>query len=396
MTFTTKVTSVLSGYVDYATYATFCMAAFALVLFARDRAWPDLATFAAALCLCVTTKSTALLGCGLLVAASVPLLARRTGYGRALLAAGLLTAVIGASPFLTSWIQYGSPVYPYQTFDPKAVTFDMTGDDFAFNADAAGMGRLARLCYAWLSPGLTVAAIRLLTGNPGFSPSFSGCGGAEVSGPGLWFNALLLASFLLLAASPKNRVTGLCAVIFATACLVPLNVIGYARYVPQLWMIFPLAVLNFASAPGNAAAGRRLRLLRRAVVVLSAAVLAALAGLSLLRTLAFQGRMLVEERLRQNLIASFPADRPVRVSAGGYRFTNVQRFRQAGRTLVKAADGEADTVLEPETALPRFDTHPEIRADLDARFPLCNGVRSLFVTFRWADVFRNLPRPLRQ
>ena len=132
------------------------------------------------------------------------------------------------------------------------------------------------------------------------------------------------------------------------------------------------------------------------LVVLSAAVLAALAGLSLLRTLAFQGRMLVEERLRQNLIASFPADRPVRVSAGGYRFTNVQRFRQAGRTLVKAADGEADTVLEPETALPRFDTHPEIRADLDARFPLCNGVRSLFVTFRWADVFRNLPRPLRE
>ena len=52
---------------------------------------------------------------------------------------------------------------------------------------------------------------------------------------------------------------------------------------------------------------------------------------------------MVAERCRQDLIATVPKE--VRVDESFYRYMTVQRFRQAGITMRKAADGDCDTVV---------------------------------------------------
>jgi len=392
LTFSTKITSFLAGQVDYSTYAAFCVSALSLFLYIHDRKLSDLLKFAASTCICVSAKSNGLLCSGVLVLMTLPLLFRRPAYWRTLFWTGACVMIVGASPFLTSWIHYGSPIYPFLTFDPKVPAFDITGNDFSFNADALSMGYFSRMCYAWISPKLTIAAIRLF--NPDFNPVFSGCGGTSLAGQGLWFNALLLISVVLLAVSRKNLVTWLCVVIFVSSNFAPLKFIGYARYFPQIWAIFPLAALNFACTTGDASNGRLRQCTRRAVIVVLAFVLASLSGLSLLRTAAYQGRMLVQERFRQDLIASFLQEQPVKVNARDYRFTTLRRFEQADRTLVQSVDGEVDTEMQPDSALPCFDTHPEVYADLNARFPFCDDVKSLLFRFKWLEVANYFPHVL--
>ncbi len=391
LTFSTKITSFLAGQVDYSTYASFCISALMLLLYVRDRRLSDLVGFAVSTCICMSSKSTGILCCAVLVTMTLPLLYKRIGYWRALFGIGVVVALVGASPLLTAWIQYGSPFYPSMTFNPSVEVVDIT-NDFTGNADALSMGYLSRMCYAWVSPKLTVAIIRLLDGNPNFSPTFSVCGG--VAGAGLWFNCLLALSVVLLAASRKNTVTWLCVIIFVSANFAPLKYIGYSRYFPQIWAIFPLSVMNFICTAKNGETWQRMKAVRRIASVGVVLILSGLSGLSLLRTLAYEGRMLAQERLRQDLIATFPCDRSVRVDDGDYRFTTVKRFEQAGVRLVKSADGEVDTVMQSNSALPCQDTHPKVYEDLNNRFPICDGVKTLFCTFRWCEVFENIPHVL--
>ncbi len=391
LAFSTKITSFLAGQVDYSTYASFCISALMLLLYIRDGRLPDLVGFAVSACICMSSKSTGVLCCAVLVAMTMPLLFRRIGYWRTLFGIGVVVAVVGASPLLTAWIQYGSPFYPSMTFNPNVEVVDITSD-FTGNADALSMGYLSRMCYAWVSPRLTIALIRVLEGNPDFNPVFSVCGG--VAGQGTWFNCLLAMSVALLAASRKNTVTWLCVIIFVSSNFAPLKYIGYSRYFPQIWAIFPLSVMNFICTAKDCEMWRRMKVVRRAVSAGVVLILCGLSGLSFLRTLAYEGRMMVQEKFRQDLIASFPSGSSVRVDGRDYRFTTVQRFRQAGVRLVKSADGKVDTVMQGDSALPCYDTHPEVYETLNARFPICDGVKTLFCTFRWGEVFKNVPHVL--
>ena len=392
MTFSTKITSFLAGQVDYSTYASFCISMLALVLYIRDSRLPDLLLFSAATCICVASKSTGVLCCGVLVILTLPFLFKRVGYWRALFWTGVVFVIVDASPILTAWVQYGSPFYPSMTFNPNVEVVDIT-NDFTGNADALSMGYLSRICYAWVSPKLTIAAIRLLEGRPDFNPVFTNCGG--VAGLGLWFNGLLLISVVLLAVSRKNLITWLCVLIFASANFAPLKYLGYNRYFPQIWAIFPLAVLNFICTTKETWRGRKMALLRRFCMFVFAVVLAGLAGLSLLRTLAYQGRMLVQERFRQDLILNVSQGKQVvNVGENDYRFVSARRFEQAGVRLSKTKDGCVDTVMQSDSALPGYDSSPEVYADLNARFPFCDGVKSLLFGFHWLDVFDNLPHVL--
>jgi len=257
--------------------------------------------------------------------------------------------VVGASPLLTAWIQYGSPFYPSMTFNPDVSVVDITCDfNLMTNADARSMGYLSRVCYAWISPKLTVAAIRFLTGNPGFNPVFSVGGGVSagggVAGLGLWFNALLLISVVLLTLSRKNIVTWLCAVIFVSSNFAPLKFIGYERYFPQIWAIIPLAVMNFVGTIDGTANGSRMKALRKIVAVALLAILAGLSGIVLSRCVRSFGGTMIVEGVRQRLISSLP--QVVKVDDPYFRYTAIQRFRQAGITMVKAVDGETDTTVE--------------------------------------------------
>ena len=56
----------------------------------------------------------------------------------------------------------------------------------------------------------------------------------------------------------------------------------------------------------------------------------------------FGGPMAVEG-VQQRLISSLP--KSIKVDDSYFRYTIVQRFRQAGITMIKAPDGEADTVV---------------------------------------------------
>ena len=359
MTFSTKVTYVLVGFVDYSSYASFLMAALSLVLYRNNRKLSDLVLFVVAACICMTTKTTGILCVGLLVVLTLPLLWKRTAYWHALMALGLLVAVVGASPLLTNWIQYGSPFYPSMTFNPHVQVVDIT-NDFTGNADAMSMGYLSRICYVWGSPKLTVAAIRLLGGNPSFNPVFSVGGG--VAGLGLWFNILLLISVVLLVVSRKNLVTWLCVIIFVSSNFAPVKYIGYERYFPQIWAILPLAVMNYVCATRHALSWTRLKPVHKIASVVVLVSLVGLAGMHLSRFVRFFAGAMVREGVRQRLISSLP--KSVKVDDLYFRYTTVQRFRQAGITMVKATDGETDTtVMEMNVdrlddcleALPRWD-----------------------------------------
>ena len=333
MTVSPGIVFIISGQVDYSAYASFCISALSLVLYRNDRRLSDLVLFVAAACICMTTKTTGILCVGLLVLLTLPLLWKRTAYWHALLALGFLVAVVGASPLLTNWIQYGSPFYPSMTFNPDVPVVDITCDlNMRTNADALSMGYLSRICYAWVSPKLTVAAIRFLTGDSGFNPVFS----HVVAGLGLWFNALLLISVVLLTLSRKNIVTWLCVVIFVSSNFAPLKFIGYERYFPQIWAIFPLAVMNFAGTVDCTAGYSRTKAFRKVVAVVSAAVLAGLGGAFLFRTAYTCCILMVHEGIRQNLIASLP--REVEVDESFFVYTTVQRFRQAGVEMSRGAD----------------------------------------------------------
>jgi hypothetical protein len=254
------------------------------------------------------------------------------------------------------------------------------------------MGYLSRICYAWVSPKLTVAVIRLLHGNPDFSPCFDVAGGVE--GLGTCFRILLMASVALLLVARKNLITWLCVIVFVSSNFAPLRYIGYNRYFPQIWMLFPLAAMNFVYTTKDKFVSPRMKCLRAGVAVLLAIALGGVAGLSSLRTLAYQGRMLVQESFRQNLIASFSGKKEVKVAKQDYWFTTIQRFRQAGLRLVKADGAEVDTVMQKHVALPCYDSRPEFYMDLNTRFLVCGDVGDLLFKFHWLDVFDNLPHVL--
>ena len=391
LTFSTKITSFLAGQVDYSTYASFCVTMMSLVLYIRDRRLQDLALFFVASSVCMSSKTTGILSCFVLIVMMLPKWYRRGEFWLTLLFLGMFVALVGASPLLTAWIQYGSPFYPSMSFDPRVGIVDITSD-FTGNADALSMGYFSRICYAWISPRITVSLIRLFENNPAFNPVFTVCGG--VAGPGLWFNMLLLLSALLLVFSKKNIVTWLCLVIFVSSNFAPLKYIGYGRYFPQIWAILPFAVLNFVCEPNSAMWKKTPAYLKRVGLIGLGAVLMIFAGLSFARTIAYQCRMLVQENLRQNLIAQFAGYQNVKVDGWSYRFTNVARFRQAGMKLVKSNDGKVDTVMQPDSALPCYDTHPEFYEELNRDFPICDSIPSLFCKFHWIDVLSRMPNVL--
>lgn len=359
LTFSASVELILIGLIDYSVYASFCIALLALILYLRDRQLPDLALFVISTSICMASKSPGVLCCVVLVLATLPLLFRRIDYWRALFCVGILVAVVGSAPLLTNWVQYGSPFYPTMTFNPAVDVIDITSD-FIENADAQSMGYFSRICYAWVSPKLTVGAIRLLRGEPSFSPVFEIGGGCE--GIGMWFNVLLLASVVLLSVARKNLIAYLCLVIFVSSNFVPLKCIGYSRYVPQIWVIFPLAVMNFIFSAKECATERRMSPARRVLAGALVAVLAGLFAFFLGWTAVGYGKNVLAELNRQNLLAECAKDKLVLADKASYCFTTVQRFRQAGVELKRADEGECDPLMAEVTCgdfdPPYYDKRP--------------------------------------
>lgn len=132
----------------------------------------------------------------------------------------LLVCVIGSSPFFTVWMSGDSSM--------GALTSDFIG-----NADAAKMGYLARISYAWFSTKITSLFCCWWYGQRSFNPSWevSCCGKSA-----LW-TMLFLFSVVVLAWSKRWDLLAVCVLLFVTANAVPLKYIGYSRYCPQMGLI---------------------------------------------------------------------------------------------------------------------------------------------------------------
>lgn len=185
------------------------------------------------------------------------------------IAVAVLSAVVSASPYVSSWIHFGHPFYPRWTSDEdRFPAIDLFADFLDRNEDAAAMGRAAAWVNAYVSPGLARAACCAVTGREDFFPESltwaqqRHAPGTPTSAPVRGaFCALVL--FLLLAGRREGRFAALC--LLAATLAMPVEMIGYLRYVP--WMA---ATAVFCLPALHAAAGR-LRVPRRAADLCAAA-----------------------------------------------------------------------------------------------------------------------------
>ena len=387
LVFSSKITSFLAGQVDYSTYATLLIAIFSYLCWRKAPRGGDLLLSLLGIALCILSKSTGLI-CGLLFCLIVFACHWRRAeirWGAVALCGFVL--IVGFSPFVTNWVQYGSPFYPNMTFDPRVEIRDITAD-FTGNADALSMGFLSRVVYAWVSPGLAVKGCAWLSGNPDFAPVFSVAGG--VAGLGGAFRLLLLLSVIALVLSRPNAVTLLCVLLFVSGNLAPLKYIGYARYFPQLWAIPFLAAYNVLYAPRPC-----LEKLGNLVAWGKPVVLAGIALLTLLsagRVLAYQGRQWKFERERQSKLEEMAAlSHSWRLIGTDLTFTLRKRLGLGGIRL--SEDPLAPTFrFEEETRLPLFEGLPQDSLTLAERFPICDTVQAL-IQFPWLEALIP-PRPL--
>lgn len=390
----TKMTSFLSGQVDYLPYGTLAIVLFSAYMWYRGRERRELVLLCLALTVGALVKTTGLVCCGLVGTLLLLVSWRDRRIWLAAFGVLALVLIIGAHPLLTSSYHYKCPFYPTMSFSADYPVIDIT-NDFTGNADALSMGWLSRVAYAWVSPALVVAVKTALSHAP-FAPEFTVVGGIE--GYGTFFRMLLGLSVIAFCLSRKNAVTLLAALVFLLSNLAPVKYIGYGRYFPQIWLIPFLAVYNlmYASRFGDCRPpGTGVRAFRVGCGV----ALAFWVGFIGVRTVAFQGRLLRLEKLRQNGLKTIvnghgeklpvPMRRslPVhyRALCGGVCLTGEQKGSQP---LYGELNGVGKIIVSADS---------RVNADLmewDQRYPIVDDWRS-FVGFGWASAYSDLPEIIR-
>ncbi len=245
----------------------------------------------------MTAKPTGLLTCFLfwVLFSFIYLWQHRTILKHAIthlsLTAGALTLLLlitCASPYITSWVNFGHPLYPKYTADPTNFpVIDFTGDFNIRNEDAARMGALGYFVNAYVSTTLTHAYYMWRDDLDTFTPrqqtwSQGGENGKESDSPTTTryriTHVLCFLIVLLLGRKPEKLLaTFILLGIFAVPTT---TMIGYTRYVPWVSLIQLLAVCSLASI--------RLKHLRRlSLLVITLALLPSVAktGLGFLATI---------------------------------------------------------------------------------------------------------------
>lgn len=392
LTFTTKFTAFLAGYVDYVTYAGILIMLMTAALYVVERKPLDILTLAAAILVSTLAKSTGFVISVLLCACVVPFLwkDRRFWYLCAFVA--LYVIIVGYSPLVTSWINYGCPLYPTMSWSSAHPPIDITSD-FSGNSDALSMGYVARSLYAWVSPALTIKLCAMINGNPDFNPVFTVCGG--VAGFGTVFRIMLLLSLIALIASKKNVVTLICVFIFATTLVAPLKYIGFSRYFLQIWAIPSLALFNLAAFPLYKPSKPFVaKVLQLSYVVLPVMI----AALCTVRTLAFNGRCFALESARQQTLAELRGrSAKWQVSSKNWNlYSLVRRMKVAGIDCV--VKDEIDPVLpvfsyDGQYMWAAVENARDAAVAVDNEFFIADSVGS-FLRFPWRKAYLSWPHVL--
>ena len=248
-------------------------------------------------------KFTGVVNLGLSAALfTLPLLWGAVRHGRARMfwkwvtantAGFVLALVVGFSPYLTNWVNHGGPFYPEQSFsaNPRHFVFraapvpegasdaaaagafaraaadyaeawrgqaragrlpKMTADFDLVNADAAAMGYLGRLVNAYFSKWLAHRYYEWKLGKRPFRPVFHL---DQVGGLGTGFRIVMCLTLALLLLTRRCATPWLIGAIALTALVVPEKMVGYVRYVPQLWMLPVLVAFNAMTVNAGRAAG---------------------------------------------------------------------------------------------------------------------------------------------
>ena len=381
----TKVTSFLSGQVDYAVYASFALALLSGCMWWAKNRLEDLVLATISLIMCMSLKSTGMMNGCILIGVLGLACWQRKAFWIDLLPIAVTVLVIGASPLLTSWIQYGSPMYPISTFNPSVPTHDITAD-FLANADGNRMGYLMRMIYAWVSPSLAKWLGVIIYGSSGFNPEFYVNSG--VAGLGTWFNILFCLGCVALLLARKNAVTILTILVFLLSNFAPLKFIGYSRYFPQIWLVPILALFNYIHLPACRGSKIIMGTQWGAIVVM-----VLLLGMSALRMLSYQGRAFAFESLRQKSIAQ------MKVCGCSWALPNVEKKweyfvcrRMQNGGLAYSEEGRVPCCDKKHFIVSEKSIAYEI-SEFEKRFPVCNGPMS-FLSFKWFDAYSLIPSPL--
>ncbi len=167
----------------------------------------------------------------------------------------LLLIITCASPYITSWVNYGHPLYPkYTTDEVNFPVIDFTGDFDIRNEDAARMGGFGYFANAYISTTLTHAYYMWRDDLDTFAPrqqtwSQGGENGKESDSPTTTryriTHVLCFLIVFLLGRKPERLLA--LFVLLGIFAVPTTTMIGYTRYVPWVSLIQLLAICALAS-----------------------------------------------------------------------------------------------------------------------------------------------------
>lgn len=402
LVFSRQVSSILAPGVDYITYAAFAVAVLSAWLVVRTYSAHNLFLLFSSLAIGVLTKSTLTVTSLLLVVFLIFVCARHgCSFWWVLGAFVLFCAVVGLSPYLTNFINYGSPFYPLHSFSSSVPIIDIT-NDFSGNQDLVSMGYLSRVTYAWFSSDWTVWAMRMIRHNSLFRPESTV--GQGVEGLGAGFRVLMWISVFSLCLSRVNGVTLICIFTFVVSNFVPLKYVGYPRYCPQIWIVPVLSFYNLIYAPRIFGATYIRKLRPILIGMFSVAVC-----LLVIRFIVLFARYVALEGIRQEAIenvkikalqwdccideADNGLDGRWYLHHSSFGFAFKSRLKCDGITFRNDRAG-CPKLLRDDGFIPHIGIKDEYdQMEFDREFPIVSRPQDIW-SFHWGRLLQNLPHPV--
>ena len=166
--------------------------------------------------------------------------------------AAVLWLAISWKAIVTSWKNYGHPLYPCMTTNPTMFPKqDFTWDLRVVNEDFRSLGKPGTWLYEYVSPSLGTVYGKLKTGRADFKPRRLFYEEQCMNGK---IRLLVWSVFVLLLLHPRGRLWGLGGLLLTF--LVPNETIGYHRYQPWFSSLGCLAIALWSERPFSKTSAR--------------------------------------------------------------------------------------------------------------------------------------------
>lgn len=177
-------------------------------------------------------------------------------YVCSLLIAACAVIPLAITPFVTSAIDYGHPLYPHRSSDPRHPAIDLVGDFvWRTNDDFKSMSQLGKFIWAYVSPDLAAlwyrhsldrAEFRPYSRNLAQYPNLSDDQGITAL---RWpRRCLFWLGLVVLVAVAGKRGLMIALMVLLSVVAVPPLLVGYTRYVPWLFAPLTFLLVEFSAA----------------------------------------------------------------------------------------------------------------------------------------------------